>query len=203
LLSPGPTLAGFESRALAQAEPAIGALRITRNPFLWGVAFWAAGHLLANGERWAVMLFGALGAMVLFGTRSIDRKGAARNPEAWARFEAATSNVPFVAIMQGRNNLVFSELWWRLLLAFARFSVLVALSSGEIISAAYFPKGSAFGIDLGLGLGFRILPALQIRAGFDFTRYGLSFTSTAADTYQGTGASDVYLGGHLSLRFEY
>jgi uncharacterized membrane protein len=137
LLSPGPTFAGFESRALAQPEPARGALRITRNPFLWGVALWAAGHLLANGERWAVMLFGALGAMVLFGTRSIDRKGAARDPEAWAKFEAATSNVPFAAIMQGRNKFVFSELWWRLLVALLVF-VFVGLAHRSLFGAAVF-----------------------------------------------------------------
>src|SRR6185436_14523482 len=87
LFTPGPTLAGFEKRGLAAAEPAHGVLRISRNPFLWGVALWAAGHLLVNGERFAVMLFGALGLMVLFGARSIDRKGRARDPEAWARFE--------------------------------------------------------------------------------------------------------------------
>jgi uncharacterized membrane protein len=123
LLSPGPTLAGFEARALAQAEPARGALRVTRNPFLWGVALWAAGHLLVNGERWAVMLFGALGAMALLGARSIDRKGAARDPEAWARFAAATSNVPFAAILQGRNRFAIGEMGWRMLIAAATFIV--------------------------------------------------------------------------------
>src|SRR6185436_2010090 len=45
LFTPGPTLAGFEKRGLAAAEPAHGVLRISRNPFLWGVALWAAGHL--------------------------------------------------------------------------------------------------------------------------------------------------------------
>ena len=137
LLSPGPTLAGFESRALAQPEPARGALRITRNPFLWGVALWAMGHLLVNGERWAVMLFGALGAMVLFGARSIDRKGAARNPEAWAKFANATSNVPFEAILQGRNKLVLSELWWRVCVALVVFLV-VGLAHRTLFGAAVF-----------------------------------------------------------------
>jgi uncharacterized membrane protein len=137
LLSPGPTLAGFEARALAQDEPARGALRITRNPFLWGVALWALGHLLANGERWAVMLFGALGAMVLFGARSIDRKGAARNPELWAKFAAATSNIPFAAIVQGRNKLVVSELWWRLLAAIAVF-LIVGFAHRSLFGAAVF-----------------------------------------------------------------
>lgn len=113
VLTPGPTLAGFESRALAQPEPARGVLRITRHPFLWGVAFWAASHLMTNGERFAVMLFGALGAMAVLGARSIDRKGAARDPEAWARFADVTSNAPFAAIAQGRNRLALGEVGWR------------------------------------------------------------------------------------------
>jgi uncharacterized membrane protein len=119
LFSPGPTLAGFEKRALAKPEPAYGMLRITRHPFLWGVALWAAGHLLANGERFALMLFGALGLMVLLGTRSIDRKGRARDAEGFSRFEAVSSNIPFAAIAQGRNRLVLGEIAVPLLVGLA------------------------------------------------------------------------------------
>jgi hypothetical protein len=75
---------GFE-KGLAAAEPARGVLRITRHPFLWGVTLWGAGHLLLNGERFAVMLFGALALMAVLGARSIDRKGAARDPEGWEK----------------------------------------------------------------------------------------------------------------------
>jgi uncharacterized membrane protein len=117
LFTPGPTLAGYEKRGLAATEPARGVLRITRHPFLWGVALWAAGHLLVNGERFALMLFGALGLMVIFGARSIDRKGKARDPDAWARFEDVTSNLPFAAIAQGRNTLRLGEIGWRALVA--------------------------------------------------------------------------------------
>ncbi|WP_395645642.1 NnrU family protein [Terricaulis sp.] len=137
LLTPGPTLAGFEAKGLAQAEPARGVLRITRHPFLWGVALWAAGHLLANGERYSVMLFGALGLMAVFGARSIDRKGRARDPDAWARFEAVTSNAPFVAIAQGRNKIVPGEIGWRALAALAAF-VLVALLHRQLIGVPAF-----------------------------------------------------------------
>lgn len=119
VLTPGPTFAGFESRALAQPEPGRGVLRITRHPFLWGVAFWALAHLMTNGERFAVMLFGALGVMALLGARSIDRKGRARDPEAWSRFEAVSSNAPFAAIVQGRNRLALGELSWRGLVGLA------------------------------------------------------------------------------------
>jgi uncharacterized membrane protein len=137
LLTRSPTLAGMEG-ALNDAEPARGVLRITRHPFLWGVALWAAGHLAANGERFALMLFGALGVMVLLGVRSIDRKGAARNPEGWARFAAATSNIPFAAILQGRNKLVLGEIGWRLLVAIAVF-IGVGMAHRLLIGVAVFP----------------------------------------------------------------
>lgn len=140
LLTPGPTLAGFESKALAQAEPARGVLRITRHPFLWGVALWAAGHVLLNGERFALMLFGALGLMVLFGTRSIDRKGRARDPEGWAKFDAVSSNIPFAAIVQGRNKLALGEIWWRLLAGFAVF-LLVGLAHQRLFGAPGLSTG--------------------------------------------------------------
>lgn len=134
VFTPGPTVAGLEKTGLARAEPAYGVLRITRHPFMWGVAFWALGHLLVNGERFALMLFGALGFMVLYGTRSIDRKGRARDPEGFARFEAASSNVPFAAIVQGRNKLVWNEIGWRGL-AGAAIAVLVALYHQSLFGA--------------------------------------------------------------------
>ena len=113
VLTPGPTYAGFEARTLARKDAAHGVLRITRHPFLWGIALWALAHLLVNGERFALMLFGALGLMVVFGARSIDRKGRARSADGWRRFEEVTSNVPFMAITQGRNHLSVSEIGWR------------------------------------------------------------------------------------------
>ncbi len=90
-------------------------------------------------------------------------------------------------------------------LAFADFAVLPVLSTGQIVSPAYFSKGSALGIDAQIGLGFKLppVPSLQIRAAFDFARYGLSFKSAATDTYQADGAADLYLGGEVGVRFTY
>jgi uncharacterized membrane protein len=130
LFTPGPTLAGYEKKGLAMAEPARGVLRITRHPFLWGVALWAGAHLLVNGERFAVMLFGVLGLMAILGARSIDRKGMARDPEGWARFEAVTSNAPFAAIAQGRNKLALGELGWRALVGVAAFAAIAVFHEG-------------------------------------------------------------------------
>ena len=49
-------------------------MRITRHPFLWGVAVWACGHLLVNGRRPSFILFGSLLVLAIFGTYSIDAK---------------------------------------------------------------------------------------------------------------------------------
>jgi uncharacterized membrane protein len=137
VFTPGPTLAGFEKAGLSKPEPAYGVLRITRHPFMWGVAFWALGHLLVNGERFALMLFGALGLMVLYGSRSIDRKGRERDAEAFARFEAVTSNVPFAAIVQGRNKLALGEIGWRGLAGIA-IAVGIALFHQTLFGAPAF-----------------------------------------------------------------
>lgn len=137
VLSPGPTYAGFEKSGLARPEPAYGVLRITRHPFLWGVALWAAGHLLVNGERFALMLFGALGLMVVLGTRSIDRKARARDVAGWDAFEDATSNLPFAAITQGRNRLALGEIGWRGLVGLAAV-VAVALTHNTLFGVAAF-----------------------------------------------------------------
>lgn len=137
LFTPGPTTAGFEGKALSQAEPAHGVLRITRHPFLWGVALWGAGHLLVNGERFALMLFGALTLMAVFGARSIDRKGAARDPERWEKFAAVSSNAPFVAILQGRNRLSLGEIGWRGLLGIA-IAVAIGLFHRQLFGVAAF-----------------------------------------------------------------
>ncbi len=45
LLTPNPSAVGMTA-ALDQAEPARGVLRVTRHPLMWGVALWAASHIL-------------------------------------------------------------------------------------------------------------------------------------------------------------
>jgi len=123
ILTPGPTLAGGEA-LLNRPEPAKGVLRITRHPFLWGATLWAAGHLIVNGDLASVILFGGFLAVTTLGTRSIDRKCRTRNPEAWAPFAAATSNLPFAAILSGRNRFKPSELAARGLVALAAIAAL-------------------------------------------------------------------------------
>jgi uncharacterized membrane protein len=140
LLTPGPTTAGFEG-ALKKPDPAKGILRVTRHPFLWGVALWGIGHLFSNPETTSLMLFGGLAAMALLGTRSIDRKSAARDPEHWENFRKVTSNVPFAAIAQGRNRFDAGETLPRMLVALLAFGA-VAYFHGVLFGAKAFAFGA-------------------------------------------------------------
>ena len=65
-------------------------------------------------------------ALALFGMREIDRKARRRDPIGFAAFEARTSVLPFAAIAEGRNRLVWSEIgWWRLALAALLYAILI------------------------------------------------------------------------------
>src|SRR5512146_2078682 len=73
LTTPNPTSVRQEA-TLERVDVVHGMLRVTRHPFLWGVAVWAAGHLIVNGNTASIILFGSLLLLALFGTTSIDAK---------------------------------------------------------------------------------------------------------------------------------
>src|SRR3989338_1979643 len=117
LTSPNPTVVGGEA-LLTGKEPANGIQRITRHPFLWGVALWSLTHLVVNGDLASLIFLGAFLIVAVGGPFSIDRKRRKSSGDAWERFAALTSNVPFMAIIGGRNSLKIGELgWWRVVLA--------------------------------------------------------------------------------------
>ena len=107
--APNATAVGGE-RALG-TEPR-GIQRITRHPMLWSFALWAAVHVVGNGDTASLLFFGAFGLTALAGMPSIDAKVAARDPEAWDRYAARTSVLPFGAIAAGRNRLALREIGW-------------------------------------------------------------------------------------------
>lgn len=133
-LAVSPTAMGMER--MAGSAKAVGMQRITRHPFLWGAVIWGLAHLFSNGRLAEVLLFLGLAIMCVLGTRSIDAKSAARDPEAWAHYRAQTSNVPFAAVAAGRNRVMLSELWWRWLIA------------GGIYAAVFLFHGVLFGAPL-------------------------------------------------------
>lgn len=105
IATPSPTLAGMESKLAEGASVVRGIVRITRHPFLWGVALWALVHLIVNGDLASLVLFGSLLVLALGGTVAIDTKRRRAFGEQWTQFAGVTSNIPFAAIATGRNQL--------------------------------------------------------------------------------------------------
>ena len=112
----------------AGEAPAWGLLKVTRHPLLWSFTLWAIAHIVVNGELAALILFGAIGLLALIGMPVLDAKRRARDPEGFARYAAATSVIPFAAMIQGRAQLRFSDIgWMRIGLAAAIYIALVLL----------------------------------------------------------------------------
>jgi len=118
-------------------------LRITRHPFLWGVAIWSLFHFCATGDYASAVLFGTFFALSLLGTASIDAKRQRKLGEQWSAFAQRTSNLPFAAIAAGRNSFRASEYFdWRFLIALALFLV-VLFAHARVIGVSPFPGGWA------------------------------------------------------------
>jgi uncharacterized membrane protein len=108
--APNPTMIAGER---VKGEPR-GFHRITRHPMLWSFAIWAGVHIIGMGDTASLVFFGAFLITALAGMPSIDAKLARRDRATWSTLETSTSVVPFVAIAQGRNRLVWNEIGlWR------------------------------------------------------------------------------------------
>jgi len=69
-----------------------------------GVALWSFTHPIFNGDLASVIFFGSFLVLAIGGPFSIDRKRKKAFGDAWNRFAALTSNVPFMAIVEGRTR---------------------------------------------------------------------------------------------------
>ncbi len=110
-----PTLVGAEGLLdaapdRADDELARGVIRITRHPFQWGALIWAVAHMLANGDSHSVVFFSSFLLLAGLGTVLMDQRKAATLGDRWTAYADVTSNVPFAAILSGRNRLVGREL---------------------------------------------------------------------------------------------
>ena len=139
LATPSPTRVGMESKLAQSADVARGIVRITRHPFLWGVALWALVHVVVNGDLASLILFGSLFVLALGGTASIDAKRRRNFGGDWARFAQATSSVPFAAIASGRNQLGA---------ALREIGILRPLIGIAIYALLFYFHGRLFGVAL-------------------------------------------------------
>jgi uncharacterized membrane protein len=123
--TPNPTSVAQEGRL---SEPTLGIVRVTRHPFLTGVALWAVVHLVGNGDVASFVFFATWAVVALAGTVSIDAKRRRlQGASLWDSFAAQTSILPFAAIMSGRNHFRPGEIGlWRWAAAFVAYAAILA-----------------------------------------------------------------------------
>jgi uncharacterized membrane protein len=136
LTTPNPTSVAQEGLV---AKAPVGIVRITRHPFLVGVALWAIVHLVGNGDVASALFFASLAVVAIAGTVSIDAKRRRALGLAWEPFVATTSIVPFAAIASGRNRLRVREIGvWRPAAGSAAYLVMLG-GHAHIIGVSPFP----------------------------------------------------------------
>jgi uncharacterized membrane protein len=134
VLMPNPTSVQQETASVR------GVLRITRHPFLWGTATWAGYHVLATTTLASVIFFGTFLVLALLGTRAIDAKCRRKRGAEWQAIAYQTSNLPFAAILAGRNHFVASEYFdWRFTVAVVEIGVFL-LFHNYLFSMSPFPN---------------------------------------------------------------
>jgi uncharacterized membrane protein len=125
LTTPNPTMTGSDALT-AGHDPTQGIMRITRHPFLNGVALWALAHLLANGDTASLILFGGLLILSTGGMWHIDKKKEAQHGADWGPVMLTTSAVPFLALFQKRTGFDWAGIgWWRLAVTILLYAVFV------------------------------------------------------------------------------
>jgi len=118
----------LQQGALRSPDAVRGILRVTRHPMMWAFALWGLCHLLARGDAASLIFFGGFVLLALSGTLLIDARKAATLGEDWKRFAAATSNIPFAAIIAGRNSFRPGEIGWtKILTGLALYAGLLVL----------------------------------------------------------------------------
>lgn len=142
LLSANPTSVRYKN-SNPSPDLVTGVLRITRHPFLWGVVLWSLVHLAANGDKASVIFFGTFLILALLGTVSIDAKRRRKLGAAWDEFAAKTSNIPFAAILSGRNSFNAREYFdWRFAAGLILF-VVILFGHIYLFGVSPFPGGAS------------------------------------------------------------
>ena len=141
LTTRSPTAMGGEVLLDGSQNPAPGILRVTRHPFLWAVALWAASHILVNGYLASLIMMGGLLILSLGGMRHIDRRREDGLGSAWGPMKLTTSALPFAALASRRTSMDWKGLgWWRPALGLAAYIVFLG-GHLHIFGVSPFPAG--------------------------------------------------------------
>ena len=87
-----------------------GVIKITRHPIQWSIVLYTIAHLISNGDKASIVLFGTLDLVALLGTRAMDAKKRALNDPKWQSFLDSTSNIPFAALLSGKTRLASHDI---------------------------------------------------------------------------------------------
>lgn len=121
--------------------PMPGILRITRHPVQWGILLWAVAHLITNGDQASIVFFGTFALLAALGSVAIDRRRRQDPAPDWQAFYGMTSNIPFAALLAGRNRLAVSDInWTAVVVGLTFYAVLYyfhGLVSGVALIQAY------------------------------------------------------------------
>jgi len=109
IMTPNPTAAGVGSKVSLTAHAIFA---VTRHPMMWAIGLWSLTHVVSAGHVAAVLLFGTIGAVALGGARHMEGRKRAERPAEWQGFAAASSFVPFAAILAGRARTTLREVGW-------------------------------------------------------------------------------------------
>jgi uncharacterized membrane protein len=95
-------------------DPAPGILGVTRHPAPWALILWAAAHVAANGDLAGILLFGTFVVFAAFAPPLVDaRRRRLCGADAWARFAAATSTMPFVSAVRDGAPIDWRGIGWK------------------------------------------------------------------------------------------
>lgn len=86
-----------------QLRPPAGIERITRHAFFMGLTLFTAAHALLASSLAITVYFAGFALLATTGAMLQDRKLLARHGTAYANYMAATSVIPFVALLQRRQ----------------------------------------------------------------------------------------------------
>ncbi len=112
--TPNPTMVGGEKVLDGRPESAaVGILTVTRHPFLWATALWAASHLFVRGDAASIILLVGILILSLGGMAHIDKRREAALGSDWGPVALTTSRLPFKAILQGRCKLDLAGIGWK------------------------------------------------------------------------------------------
>ncbi|MHA1164774.1 MAG: NnrU family protein [Alphaproteobacteria bacterium] len=125
--------------ALKASKPWAGIFAITRHPLMWGIALWAALHMLNRPDMVSLLFFGTLALLAVAGSKLQEKRKREELGAAWKTFEKQTSFVPFAGIIDGRTKLRLADIGgWRLAAATALWAIML-YAHGHVIGVPVLP----------------------------------------------------------------